>query len=343
MKVPEPIKLKSGNYFIQLRLGGVSTPVTASTAKACKYQAQLIKSEYLAGKREFKSGNITLRQAIDKYIASRNGILSPSTIYGYKCIQEKRFSSVMDKKLKSISDWQTVCDEESKICGARTLRNAYHFIASVLEYNGVKPETVTLPQVPDNTKAWLEPEQIVKLVASSAGTKYALPVMLALHSLRRSEIAGLTWDKLDLEKETIEVRGAVVQGEGHRFVDKKTNKNSSSARTIKIVMPELVEELRAVDDKTGKVLTCSPDTICNRINTACRLAGLPEVGTHGLRHSFASLAYHLGMTELETMEMGGWSDPGTMRKIYTHLSEVDRLAAENKMSNFYKNKSKKQE
>ena len=31
---------------------------------------------------------------------------------------------------------------------------------------------------------------------------------------------------------------------------------------------------------------------------------MPEVGTHGLRHSFASLAYHLGMSELETMELG---------------------------------------
>ena len=33
MKVPAPRKLPSGSWFIQLRLGGESIPVTAATAK----------------------------------------------------------------------------------------------------------------------------------------------------------------------------------------------------------------------------------------------------------------------------------------------------------------------
>lgn len=48
MKVPEPKKLPSGNYFIQLRLNGVSVPVTRPTAKECKREAELIKSEHRA-------------------------------------------------------------------------------------------------------------------------------------------------------------------------------------------------------------------------------------------------------------------------------------------------------
>ena len=39
---------------------------------------------------------------------------------------------------------------------------------------------------------------------------------------------------------------------------------------------------------------------------------------------------------METMKLGGWSDSQTMRKIYTHLSDKDRLAASNKMLDFYK-------
>ena len=35
MKVPAPRKLPSGSWFIQLRLGGESIPVTAATAKDC--------------------------------------------------------------------------------------------------------------------------------------------------------------------------------------------------------------------------------------------------------------------------------------------------------------------
>ena len=60
------------------------------------------------------------------------------------------------------------------------------------------------------------------------------------------------------------------------------------------------------------------------------------MGVHGLRHSFASLAFHLGLTEQETMELGGWSDYNTMRKIYTHLAAADRLKSQNKMAAFFK-------
>ena len=41
------------------------------------------------------------------------------------------------------------------------------------------------------------------------------------------------------------------------------------------------------------------------------------------------------MGELETMELGGWSDPGTMRKIYRHLAAQDKNAAAQKMAAFY--------
>ena len=72
----------------------------------------------------------------------------------------------------------------------------------------------------------------------------------------------------------------------------------------------------------------------------CRENNLPNVGIHGLRHSFASLAYHLQIPEKIAMEIGGWSDYQTMRKIYTHLSSIDRKKAENKMAEFYKNANK---
>ena len=44
MKVPAPRKLPSGSWFIQLRLGGESIPVTAATAKDCNREAAAIKA-----------------------------------------------------------------------------------------------------------------------------------------------------------------------------------------------------------------------------------------------------------------------------------------------------------
>jgi len=62
---------------------------------------------------------------------------------------------------------------------------------------------------------------------------------------------------------------------------------------------------------------------------------------HGLRHSFASLAYHLNIPEKITMEMGGWSDPGTMHKKYTHIAKSDISRYQTAMADFYAKKGSK--
>ena len=92
MKVPKARKLSSGKWFIQLRLGGESIPVTAGTEKECTRQAQAVKAEYLVGKRAPKkpeeTDSPTLNEAIDSYISARDNTLSPLTVRGYRTIQK---------------------------------------------------------------------------------------------------------------------------------------------------------------------------------------------------------------------------------------------------------------
>ena len=59
---------------------------------------------------------------------------------------------------------------------------------------------------------------------------------------------------------------------------------------------------------------------------------MPPVGVHGLR----SLAYHLQIPEQIAMEIGGWSDIGTMRKIYTHIAQQDMERYKTKLQDFFK-------
>lgn len=339
MKLPEPKKRKSGTWYIQLRLNGVSHYINGSSAKECRDKARLLKAEYSAGVREIKKGVPTLTEAIDRYIDKRRNTLSPSTIEGYRHIQRGRFVDIMQKPIDARTDWQTVCNAEALLCAPKTLRNAFRFIVSVLGENGINAPKVTLPPLNANTRQWLEPEQIPPLVVAAVGTPSAFPVLLALHSLRRSELLAVTWDDTDLQRGVIHVSGAIVMDENRNYIEKPTNKTQSSNRVVPIMIPELRAALEDVppDKRVGHLVTCSPNTVPVLINRACRAAGVPEVGTHGLRHSFASLAYHLGMSELETMELGGWSDAGTMRKIYTHLSQRDKEKAQNKMAEFFKN------
>lgn len=344
MKVPEPRKLKSGSWFIQLRLGGESIPITAVSKADCKHQAEKVKANYRAGENiTATKTSVKLGDAIDAYIASKSNVLSPSTVAGYKAIRNKRFADYMGKPMKSIKDWQSIVNEEAAIVSPRTVDHAFRLVSTVYASNGLTKPSVKLPKKAQYERAWLTPEQIQTFVTAVQGQKGEICGLLALHSLRRSEILALTWGDIDFDIGTIKVSGAAVKDENSKLVQKGTNKNAASTRVVPIMIPELTTALKAAKAKSKNTYIInvkSPDTVGDNINSICRQAGLPEVGTHGLRHSFASLAYHLGMSELETMAIGGWSDFATMRRIYTHLSGADKHNAQNKMMQFYNNANK---
>ena len=343
MKVPEPRKLKSGTWFIQLRLDGVSVPVTASTARECKRQAELIKAEHRAGKRRIEHDNasITLSDAIDKYISRRSNVLSPLTIRSYRIIQNNRFQSVMDRPLKSIRDWQRVVNAEAKTCAPKTLKNAWGFVRSVVhEATGEYPPEVKLPQVVAGNRAFLTPEQITVFVSAVKDTHYAIPALLALSSLRISEIQALQWEDIPLNPKFIHVQGAVVLDENNAKVRKNTNKNVSSTRNVPVMIPELSAAIKRDRKTNGPVMDMAQNSLRYGVRKICRENDLPDVGIHGLRHSFASLAYHLQIPERIAMEIGGWSDTQTMQKIYTHIAQSDISRYQTEMMDFFKNANK---
>ena len=346
MKVPKARKLPSGTWRVQIRLGGESISVTARTEKECIRQAQLAKAEYLAGKRQqaqeepVEEKLPTLSEAIDTYLKSRDNVISPSTIRGYTKIQKNRFKGLMECSLSDITndDYLMAVNQEAKLCGAKTLKNAWSFIRTVVEYTtGKRPPAAPLPQVIPNERPFLDADQIKVFLKAVKGNRYEIPILLALSSMRRSEIMALKWENVDLKNRRIKVKGAAVMDKNDNLVHKKENKNRSSVRYIPIFMDELYEALQAARQESGLVVTCNPNTIWANARRICARCGLPPVGTHGLRHSFASLAYHLQIPEKDTMLIGGWADDGTMRKIYTHIATSDVKQYEAKLTNFFKN------
>jgi integrase len=341
MKIPKARKLPSGTWFIQLRLGGESIPVTAQTERECTRTAQLIKAEHQAGKREAAknaSSPVTLGEAVESYISSRENILSPSTVREYRTIRNTRFQSVMMANLDDIAekDWVEACNREAALCAPKTLTNAWRFLCSVLRYSGYTPPKITLPQIPPNERPFLAPEQIKIFLSAIEGTNVELPALLGLHSLRRSEICALRWENVDIKKGRLHIKGAAVYDENYNLVQKPTNKNRSSTRYVPIMIDRLRVILEQERKPSGLVIdSMAPSTIRKRVNRICAKHDLPLIGSHGLRHSFASLAYHLGIPEKVAMEIGGWSDLGTMHKIYTHIAQSDMKRYETAMADFF--------
>lgn len=337
MKIPEPVKLQSGQYRIQLRLNGKSVVCYGATKAECKNEAARIKAEHVTGNTVQKRCDYTTAQAIDKYIADRNAEskkLSPATVRGYEIIKRTRFPSAMNKKIDSV-DWKKVVASEQ--CSPKTLRNAWGLVSAAMRNVGITPPALTLPEIVTEEHPFLQPEQIPVFQKAIEGSPVELAALLGLHSLRRSEIYDLMMDDIDLDNGTIRVKGAAVLDKSGKLVHKKENKNKTSTRTVPIMIPrlkELLTELKA-EGKDGYLVDYYTNRVYKLVNAACKNNNLPEIGCHGLRHSFVSLAYHLGWDELTTMRIAGYSDINTMRRIYTHLAESDKNKNIDKMAQFF--------
>lgn len=335
MKVPTARQLPSGAWTSRVRVGGQDISITRPTEKEAIAEAMAVKygAKEAARKRERKK---TLSEAIDEYIDARRIALSPSTIYAYERYKANCFQHMMKADVFTATDeqWQDAVDLEARTHSPKYIWNVWSLIAAAVEKATRRRPDVNLPAKETNERPFLEPDQIETFVAALAGESIEIAALLELSSLRRSEVLALKWEDVDLDKDVIHVRGAKVCGEGGKLVHKKQNKTKASRRTVPII-PPLRTALENTDRKGEYVVTLSGAWLYQRINEICAANGLPKVGNHGLRHSFASLAYHLQIPEKIAMEIGGWDDDGTMRKIYTHLAKDDIAKRSAEFANFF--------
>lgn len=320
MKTPKPRKLKSGSYFVQLRLGGESIPITRASARECTLAAIEAKAAYLAGRQVKSKSDMTVGQLVDAYIAARPAKTSPSTILGYKRYRKDRFAGLMEQKPQQVKDWQEVIDEELQHVTAKTVKNAWGLVAASLRYAKLTVPEIKIPQIIKKPTPFLRYNEIPPLLQTIKGRPEELAILLGLHSLRSSEIFAVRPQDIDLQHGLIRVSGAVVMG-SDGWTRKDENKNESSQRNIPIMI-DRVREL--AEDLTGETAAgINPSYLQKHLHMDCIEAGVTDISIHGLRHSFASLCHHAGVSELQCMAWGGWADNQTMHKIYTHIAEAD--------------------
>jgi len=309
-------RLPSGNYRVQYTKDGKRYSVTRPTAYEAEREALMRMGVDIP--------DITLHEAIDRYIAERTNVLSPSTIAGYRVIQRNRFQSVMHSPIADRIRWQQIVNDEAPDVSTKTLHNSWGLVKAVLTANGVNVPKVVLPQMVVEEHEFFQPEEIKKFVKIIEGHENEAQFLLCLHGLRKSEMLAVT--DSDIRDGHIYVRGSIVKSEANTYVSREANKTAKSRRTV----PIFVDRLKTLPMEYN----CAPDTIGDRFQRICRENGLPEIGLHGLRHSFVSLCYYLRISTVMTMQYGGYSTPYIVQKIYTHLANRELKASEKKLKRF---------
>ena len=324
VRLPKIEQLPSGAWHTRVLVDDRRVSITRETYDECVAEYLALKNRVMEASEKKSGKNVTLEEAVKDYIAARDGFLSPSTIEGYEKFRRNMLLNMMKRNIFTVTNdqWQAAIRQERKMGRSpKYIKNGWMFFSACIVAAGAERPEVMLYPPEHNERAYLTPDEIDKFLEAIHGQPVEIPALLCLSSLRRSEMLALTWDNVDLKNKAIYIRGATVRGTGG-LVDKKQNKSRKSRRPIPII-PPLLDALNAQQDKKGKVVHMGGDTILDHVHLACAKAGITSVDLHGLRHSFASLAYHLGIPEMIAAEIGGWNDLSTMHNIYTHLAQKD--------------------
>ena len=324
IKVPKPRQLKSGKWNIELRKEGES--ITEDTPETCTLRAQAIRAGFLEKQKTLPKQS--LKSVIRKYIDDNEAVIAPDTVRSYESMLKSRFKDYMDEDINKIN-WQKMVSDESEKKKPKTVYNGWRMVTAAFNYAKLPVPDVNLPQSHQKETAWLDYKQIEVFLKGIEGKSCELACLLALHSLRISEIKALKPDSI--QNGVIRVRGAVVPDKDGKFVYKETNKNDPSRRDIQVMIPRLTE----IWPSDGEIVLQADSPRRRMIERVCKKNGLPVISIHGLRHSFASLAFHLKWDILTTCSVGGWGDTTCVERIYTHLSKLDKDDNIEAMKKFY--------
>ena len=328
MTIPKARKLKSGNWNVQVTLNGRRTSITRPTRKEAeaeaRYRMSLAETGRMAIVNQWESK--TVAEILDGYIEANRYRLSPTSVQDYECIKRTRFKPVMHKPWNAI-DWERAVANELKDYSYNTVMNAWGIIKSAASFVGVDVSGIRIkkPRVQKEEHAFLTEEQMHQFQKRIYGEPLELACLLGLLSLRKSEILGLRRKDVDLEKGIIHVRHTrTTQPYVSGFVAQDATKTPKSTRDIPLILnPRITALIRESNCKPDDYLVdTAKNAVYSFVNRVCRELGFPEIGVHGLRHTFASVCWARGIPMETCMLYGGWSTDKTVRNVYQHLDEA---------------------
>ena len=261
--------------------------------------------------------NTTLTEALDRYereISSKKRSSDQDGIYVRHWkktgLAARNLASIQGKDLAAWRDERLLAVKPATV--DRELRIISHlFTIAVKEWGMaglVNPVAqIRKPKLPPGRDRRLLPGELERILANTESPHLSDIVRFALETaMRRGEIAGMTWEMVDLKKRTVTLP-ETKNGE-KRIVP-------LSAEAIRILsgIPRRLD---------GSVWGITEDPITRAFVRACQRAKVEGLTFHDLRHEATSRLFEKGFNPMEVAAITGHKTL-QMLKRYTHLKAED--------------------
>lgn len=332
---PRPIELPSGKWRCQVMVSGRRIDVIEDDPVTAHAKALAVKTGLLEEKKPAKA--LTVGEAIDRYIESKDTVLSPSTVAGYRRIRENALQELMPVRLADLTQErvQRAVNAMARDKSPKSVRNAHGLLSAVLaEY---KPDMVLRTTLPQKQKPEISiptDEDIGRIMQAVVGTEMELPVLLAIWlGLRVSEIRGLTWSCIS--GDTIHIKQAIVEGENGPEI--KGTKTYSGDRKLRLppYLLSLIERQPHTDDY---IVHMSGQAIYKRFVRLCEKGGLSHFRFHDLRHTNASVMLALGVPDKYAMERMGHATSNMLKTVYQHTMKSKQEEVADMVDDYFEQK-----
>ena len=338
-----PKKLPSGNWNVMVfsHIENGKRKYVSFTAPT-KAEANRLAAEFQANKQnQSQPQNVTVGEAIEKYISIKTNVLSPRTLREYKRYV-KQYEPIKNIRIGSLEtrDLQNYANELSRTKSSKTVRNLFGLLMSSIQLYTDRNFKITFPP-----KAVIErhipTDTDVNMLIENANPRLKLAIILGSQGMRRGEIASLKFKDILRDFNAVYIHSDMILDDNNEWVYKETPKTSKSVRRLDL--PKEIIEMLGTGDDEDYVLGILPSTITsdfinlrNKFGLKCRF--------HDLRHYSASILHALGLPDAYIMERNGWSSDRTMKEIYRHMlsdkaNEYSSIANEYYMKNIMKNQS----
>ena len=293
--------------------------------------ALLMAAEFAASKdASTDREDITLSEAVHRYIDVKTPALSPNTVRGYKNVLPYIDKSYTGKKrLTKLTNEDLQLWVSALIQAGLSTKSIHNMTGVVISTLGMfapdfRPR-ITLPPV-DPQKRYVPSDDDIKALIQFVAEDPELLAAVYLYAfgpMRRGEICAL--EDTDICGNKISVTKALVKDLDKKWIVRRP-KTSSSIREI--AFPDFV--IQALPQRKGRIFTANPDSLSDKFKRVQKKTGI-SYSMHDLRHYAASIMHAIGVPNKYIQERGGWRTDTVMKSVYQDVIDAESVKQEKKI------------